>query len=159
MAEEAMNYNQLASYLLALLLGLTSAGLIVWHVRGRQRFAEEELGERERNFRRRQFRRRVQTSAMIGLLGAAILVGQLLMDAAPFWKFKVIYWIGVLVLVLWIVLLAIADMAATSFYYSREKTDFVVQHAKLQAELRKAREEESRNKNLRSQNGKPGGAH
>ena len=35
--------------------------------------------------------------------------------------------------------------------YSREKTDFVIQHAKLQAELRKAREEEAHGRN-----GKPG---
>ena len=45
------------------------------------------------------------------------------------------WWIGIVALVLWIVLLAIADLAATSFFYSREKSDFVVEHAKLQAEL------------------------
>jgi hypothetical protein len=143
--------SDVSSYLLATLLGLTSAGLIIWHIRSRQRLAEEELGEREREFRRRQFRRRVQTSALLGLLGVAILVGQLLMDAHHSWRVKVAYWIGVLGLVLWIALLAIADMAATSIYYSREKTDFVVQHAKLQAELRKARKEEER-----GHNGKPG---
>jgi hypothetical protein len=149
----------LSSYLLAALLGLTSAGLIAWHIHGRQRLAEEELGERERQFRRRQFRRRLQTSALLGVLGVAILVGQLLMDEHHSWRVQLAYWIGVLGLVLWIALLAIADMAATSVYYSREKTDFVVQHAKLQAELRKAREEESQLKKQRPQNGKPGGAH
>ena len=138
-----MKMDHLSGYLLAVLLGVTSAGLIVWHVRTWRRLRQEGLADdRERDFRLRQFRRRVQTSAMLGLLGAAVLGGELLMDAAPSWKFKVIYWIGVLALVLWIALLAIADMAATSFYYSREKTDFVLQHAKLQAELRKAREEE-----------------
>lgn len=148
-----------STYLLAALLGLTSIGLIVWHIRGRQRLAEEELDERERDFRRRQFRRRLQTSALLGLLGAAIFVGQLLLDAVHSPRFHVGYWIGVLALVLWIALLAIADMAATSVYYSREKTDFVVQHAKLQAELQKAREEESQRKKQRPQNGKPGAGH
>jgi hypothetical protein len=145
-------------YLVAVLLGLASAGLIAWHVRAWQRLADEELSEREWKFHRRQFRRRVQNSALIGLLGAAILVGQLILDAVHSWRFQVAYWIGVVVLVLWIALLAIADMAATSIYFSRERTDFVVQHAKLQAELRKAREEESQAKNLQ-QNGKPGAGH
>ena len=54
-----------------------------------------------------------------------------------------IYWSGVLLLVLWVALLALADMAATGFYYSREKTDYVVEHARLQGELRRARDEEA----------------
>ncbi len=49
-------------------------------------------------------------------------------------------------------------MTATSFFFSREKSDYVLEHAKLQAELRKAREEESQAKDLQ-QNGKPGAGH
>ncbi len=151
--------DHLPSYLLAVVLCLAAAILITRHIRAWQRQADEELGERELKFYRRQFRRRIQTSALIGLLGAAILGGQLLIDKVHSWRLQVAWWIGIVALVLWIVLLAIADLAATSFFYSREKSDFVVEHAKLQAELRKAREEESQMKKQRSQNGKPGIGH
>ena len=143
----------LSSFVVALILVATSVALIVRHVRVWKRLKKEELDERELNFRRRQFRRRLQTSAMIGLLGVAIVVGQLLLRDAvkPLLKFQVYYWIGVLALLLWIVLLAVADMVATSAYYSRERSDLAVGHAKLQIELRKARERAGRR-----HNGKPG---
>jgi hypothetical protein len=148
--------TQLSGFVVAVLLVLSSAGLIFWHVRNWNRLERDELEARELKFRRRQFRRRMQTSALLGLLGAAIFGGLLLMDSQFPWKFKAIYWIGVLLLVLWIALLAIADMVATTFYYSRARSDFVVQHAKLQAELRKARQEDSRAKTPGGHNGKPG---
>ncbi len=141
--------NHLSIFVIAVLLVVASAGLIVWHIRTWNQFAAEEPGERELKFRRRQYRRRLQTSTMIGLLGVAIFVGQLLLDTVHSQKFHVYYWIGVLLLVLWILLLAIGDMVATSFYYSRERSDFAVQHAKLQAELRKARDESARAEEFR----------
>jgi hypothetical protein len=128
--------------------------LIVRHVRVWNQLKKEELDERELNFRSRQYRRRMQTSAMIGVLGMAIVVGQLLLDVVKSPKFPVYYWIGVLALLLWIVLLAVADMVATSTYYSRERSDLAVGHAKLQVELRKARERAGRR-----HNGKPGSEH
>ena len=145
-----MTVEHLSSFLVALLLIVSSAALMVWHVRTWRRLRQEESSEREQDFRRRQFRRRMQTSAMLGVLGAAILVGQLLLPVIHSRMFLVIYWSGVLVLVFWIALLAIADVVATSFYYSREKSEFVIQHAKLQAEARKARDEKAR-----ASNGKP----
>jgi hypothetical protein len=143
--------NDLSSIVVALILVGTSVALIARHVRVWKQLREEELDERELNFRRRQFRRRVQTSAMIGLLGVAIVVGQVLLDVVKSPKLQVYYWIGVLALLLWIVLLAVADMVATSAYYSRERSDLAVGHAKLQVELRKARERAGRR-----HNGKPG---
>jgi hypothetical protein len=146
--------KDLSSYVVSLILVATSIALIVQHVRVWKRLSVEDLDERELNFRRRQFRRRVQTSAMIGVLGVAIVVGQLLLGIVHSAKFQVYYWIGVLALLLWILLLAVADMVATSVYYSRERSDFAVQHAKLQVELRKARERAGRR-----HNGKPGNGH
>ncbi len=143
--------NDLSSVAVALVLVGTSVVLIVRHVRVWKRLSSEELEERELNFRHRQFRRRVQTSAMIGLMGVAIAVGQVLFHVVNSAKFKGYYWIGVLLLLLWIMLLAVADMVATSAYYSRERSDLAVGHAKLQIELRKARERAGRR-----HNGKPG---
>ena len=147
------------SILMMVLLGGTSAALIVMHVRAWKRLALDQLDDRAASFHRRQFRRRMQSSAMIGLLGVAILVGQLLLDVVKWPNFNVFYWIGVLALLLWIVLLAVADMVATSAFYSRERTDFALQHAKLQAELRQARKDESRKKGAHGHNGKPGDGH
>ena len=99
--------------------------------------ASAEIDSREREFRRRQYRRRMQTSAMLGVLGVAILIGQLLMIWLTSRTFLVIYWSGVLLLLLWVVLLALADMAATAIYYSREKNSYAVEQARLQGELRR----------------------
>lgn len=146
-----METNYLSSILVALALCVSSAGLIVWHIRAWKRLQHAEIDARERDFRRRQCRRRIQTSAVLGVLGVAIFIGQWLMIWVPSRLFLVIYWSGVLVLVLWVVLLAVADMAATSLYYSREKNNSIVEHARLQGELRRAREKEAK-----VRNGKPG---
>ena len=98
---------------------------------------------RERDFRRRQYRRRMQTSAMLGILGLAILVGQLLLDRADSSMLLLAYWCGVIAMVVWIALLALADMTATSFHYVREKNDTVVEQARLKNELRRVRQQDS----------------
>ena len=102
-----------------------------------------------RDFRRRQYRRRMQTSAMLGILGAAIFVGQLLLDWAVSSGLLLVYWCGVLALVVWIALLALADMTATHFHYAREKNNTVIEQARLKDELRRARQ-----KDAEAQNGK-----
>ena len=84
-----------------LVLCASSGGLIVWHVRAWKRLQAAEIEPRERDFRRRQYRRRMQTSAMLGVLGVAILVGQLLMLWVVSQLFLAIYWGGVLLLLLW----------------------------------------------------------
>jgi len=140
----------LSSIVFALVLCASSGGLMGWHRRVWKRLQEEESDQEEREFHRRQYRRRMQTSAMLGVLGVAIFVGQLLIVGIDSRPVLVIYWSGVLLLVLWLVLLALADITATSFYYSREKNQFIVDHAKLQGELRRARAEKAK-----VRNGKP----
>jgi len=146
--------NYLSSILVAVVLCVSSAGLMAWHIREWKRLQSMKIDPREREFRRRQYRRRMQTSAMLGVLGVAIFIGQLLMIWVTSRLFLVLYWSSVLVLVLWMALLALADMAATSFYYSQEKNNHIVEHARLQGELRRAREKEAK---LR--NGKPEPGH
>jgi len=143
--------NYLSSIIFALVLCASSTGLIAWHIRAWKRLQNAEIDRGERDFRRRQYRRRMQTSVMLGVLGVAIFIGQLLMTWVASRLFLVFYWSGVLVFVLWMALLALADMAATSFYYSREKNNNVVEQARLQGELRRARDKEAR-----ARNGKPG---
>ena len=146
-----MERNYLSSIIAALVLVVSSAGLIAWHIRAWKRLQDPGIDPRERDFRRRQCRRRMQTSAMLGVLGAAIFIGQLLMSWDASRLLLAIYWSSVLLLVLWMASLALADMVATSFYYSREKNRCLVEHARLRGELRQAREVEAK-----VRNGKPG---
>jgi hypothetical protein len=95
------------------------------------------LDAAEFDYRRRQFRRRMQTSAMLGLVGIGMLVGGLLIawPARPWLIFTV--WGGVMVLVVWLGLLAVAEIVATRYYFGRLKQDYLVEQARLQAELRR----------------------
>jgi UDP-N-acetylmuramyl pentapeptide phosphotransferase/UDP-N-acetylglucosamine-1-phosphate transferase len=143
--------NYLPSIIVGLLLCAASGGLMVWHIRAWKRLQADDLDEKGREFHRQQYRRRMQTSGMLGLLGVAIMLGQLLMLWVTSAIFLLLYWGLVVVLVIWMALLALADMTATNVYYSQEKSLSVVEHARLQAELRRARNEE-----LPRRNGKPG---
>jgi len=141
--------SYLPSIAVAVVLGIASASLIGWHVLAWKAVQGAEVDQRERDFRYRQYRRRMQTSAMLGILGVAVLVGQLLLDwLSPL--FLLIYWLGVVALVLWVVVLAVADMVATSVYYSRERSACAMEHARLEDELRRVRQRE-----LSRKNGKP----
>jgi hypothetical protein len=143
--------DYLSSFFVALLLCASSAGLIGWYVRAWKRLPDEELNAAERDFRRRQIRRRTQTSAMLGMLGVSILLGQLLLTLRASGLFIGIYWCGVLVFVIWMLLLAMADMVATGAFYRREKNSELIEHARLKGELQRARE-----KQAPARNGKPG---
>jgi hypothetical protein len=119
-----------------------SAGvLVVWHIRAWRQARQTEMDARERDFCRRQFRRRMQTSAMLGVLGVAIGVGQRLLSGGISQSAAVLYWCGVVGLVLWLVLLAIADITATSFHYGREKNQYLADRARLQGEIQRVKAE------------------
>ncbi len=78
---------------------------------------EESVPLEDLDFVRRQFRRRVQTSALICIIGVLIIIGDLVIPwgrdgkgnrvAATFWF--AVYWSGVLFLTFWVILLAIGD--------------------------------------------------
>lgn len=125
-----------SSILVSLLLVAVATGLMVWHIRLWRGVQTGDSDQRERDYLFRQYRRRMQTSAMLGLLGVAILVGQLLMP----WVsrlFAILYWGGVLLLLAWMGLLALADIIATQQHFSRLRTDYMIERAKLQAEARR----------------------
>jgi hypothetical protein len=91
---------------------LLSCGLVVSHIIAR-RWAEEHVStEPERTYRRRQFRRRMHASALIGGVGAAV-IGGLWVDAPPG---EALYWSGVLLAAIWILILAGADISSTQSF-------------------------------------------
>ena len=90
----------------------------------------------ERDYRRRQYRRRMQTSGLLAGAAVALLVGQWIPDAVPR-TFRILFWGGVVLVVFWVILLALADMVAIYHYYGRLRTSYLVERAKLQAQLRR----------------------
>ena len=118
---------------------LAAGGLVRSHHRAWRTLQQrrDQLEPSEYDFRRRQLRRRSQTSVMLGLVGIGMLIGGLLIvwRAAP--MLVVVFWVGVMLLVVWIALLAAADIVSTRLYFSRLRRDYVVEQARLQAQLRR----------------------
>jgi hypothetical protein len=117
---------------------IAAAGsLIAWHVHTWKaaRFANLTAGELK--FAWEQYRWRMQTSAMLAAVGLLIGAGPWI--AAPL--AVLLYWLGVIVLILWIMLLAGADMLATRMHFSQIETEQSIRqvklHAALEAEKRK----------------------
>jgi hypothetical protein len=128
-----------SSALFALVLWTAAAWLMNSHLRDWREVLrkKDELEQEEFDFRRQQFRRRMQTSAMLGVVGTAMLAGGLLMLIWPHPLVVTVFWGGVMLLVLWLGLLALADMAWTRFHFSRLKRNHLAEEARLQAELRR----------------------
>jgi hypothetical protein len=128
-----------SSILVAVSLLLAAGVLIHSHQRAWQSLRQRrgQLEPSEYDFRRRQLRRRSQTSAMLGLVGIGMLIGRLLIvwRAPPL--LVVVFWGGVMLLVVWMALLAVADIVSTRLYFSRLKQNYMVEHARLQAQLRR----------------------
>ena len=104
-----------SSTVVSVFLLLAAAGLMFWHVRAWRHAQAKNLDETELDFRRRQFRRRIQTSALLGVLAAALFIGQFITgpNALLF-----IYWGIALLLVAWVALLAVVDALATKFHFT-----------------------------------------
>jgi MFS family permease len=134
-----MNFSSIVSVVLvAVVLLLTAGAMMVSHVRAwRAFFRDEALDAEEFDYRRRQYRRRMQTSAMLGILGAAILIGYLLTIWLRSPAFTVIFWIGVILLLFWTCLLALVDIWATKHHFNRQHDHCLVEQAKLRAEIQR----------------------
>ena len=134
-----------AIFVSALLL-LAAGGLMVSHVRTWRAFQREPLDPREFDYRRRQFRRRMQTSAMLAVVAAAVFIGHLLTLWLESWMFAVVFWGAVMLVLCWVGLLAAADVWATKHHFGRLRDECLVEQAKLQAELRRLQAVQSNGK-------------
>lgn len=121
------------SILLAVFLVLAAAGMMIGHLRTWRAALDQRMNDDEHDYRRRQVRRRMQTSGMLALISASLPIGVLVMSTWP--KIGAFFWGGVLLLVGWVGLLALADMWATKYHYGRVRRDNTIEEAKLQAEL------------------------
>lgn len=122
-------------FAVSILLLLAAAGLMVSHVRIWRAFQEQSLDEEDFDYRRRQFRRRMQTSAMLGLLGIAMPLGCFLTEWIRSGWFAALYWCGVMGVACWVGLLALVDIWATKHHFGRLRHTCIVEQAKLKHEI------------------------
>jgi len=128
----------LSSIAFAALLFAVSALMITCHVVSWRRLERAGCDDGAREFFRRQYRRRMQASAMIGFVGIAIIGGIWVRDPI----YTIAYWGCVAIVVLWMGLLAVADMLSTRSYYWRLRREQIAEHASLQADLKRIRSRE-----------------
>ena len=127
-----MLYSAIVSGVLLLLVAV----LMFLHLRAWRRTKQHTADVEELDYRGRQFRRRMQTSALLGILALAILFGPMI--RGPWW-FVAVFWLGVLLIIAWVSLLALADVVATTVYFGRLRAHYLTEQAKLQLQLRRAK--------------------
>jgi hypothetical protein len=123
--------------IVSLLLLLSAVGLIISHVHSWHASLQKQLEADEFDYRRRQFKRRMQTSTMLGVLAIAMAVGYVLTLWLRSDMFNGIFWMAMMALACWVALLALMDIWATKHHFGRLRQDYVVEQAKLQAEIRR----------------------
>lgn len=103
----------------------------------------------ERRFLQNRIRRRKQVAGLLGLVGLMIVIGDPLMNIN--WKEApatfAIYWLIVLAITLWIIVLAMGDMAATYSYSSIEMNLLKRQQRELEAAAERLRQQQSTERN------------
>jgi membrane protein implicated in regulation of membrane protease activity len=126
----------------SLLLLLASGTLMLMHWRSWNNYRQQDLPQTDFHFRRRQFRRRMQSSAMIGIIGIALFFGAMLFlgheSLIPWFEDPVIifvYWAAVFFITVWMALLALVDIWASQRYVNRILETDLLEQTKLHAEL------------------------
>jgi hypothetical protein len=112
-----------------------AAVLLVWEVRSWRAARGGQLPPDERDYRRRRFRRRVQADGMLAVVAVLMLAGSLV-EPTGYPSTYVGIWVGVFVLVVWLILLALADAAVSLHHGQKARQELLAEQAKLEAELR-----------------------
>jgi hypothetical protein len=130
-----MNEGIASSILMCGLLLAASAILMRSHRRTWRLHQSDISAEpRELDYRRRRFRRRMQSSAMLGILGLAILAGHFIRPPLPVLA-VLIYWACVILLVFWLMLLAMADIISTRLHFGQLRRHYQSEQTRLHAQI------------------------
>jgi len=135
---EGTDVELVASLVFSAFLLACAAGLLAWHLLSWRADRRRRLEPNELEYRRRQFRRRMQTTTMLALLAVSLPIGQWLVTRWP--QGGVVFWGLVLFLLAWVVVLALADVWATRFYYGRLRDRNQLEQTRLKAQLWQLRE-------------------
>src|SRR5262245_2064838 len=126
-----------SSILFAVFLLVVSTALIAWHVLAWRRADHGGLADADYRFYRHQFRRRLQSSALVALVGVLSLVDIWIQDVTA----RVVLWCVILLIVLWALLLAGADWLASRLHFDTLLSASAVEHALLKREIERVRRE------------------
>ena len=121
-----------SNLIFATVLFAIAALLMLQHEFKWRKVQRTERDTREVEFARRQYRRRLQASGLIGAVAVAIAVSGWI-EHPPLVLF---YWIGVVLIVVWILLLGLADWVSSYAHFQRIHKRQLAEHAALQAELK-----------------------
>ena len=120
-------------------LVVLGVGMMIAHWRSwkRQQLDAETSNTDQLHYANR-FRRRMQTSALIAIVGLLLGLGDVFI-----WRFGVpaatLFWMVMLILVSWIAVLAVGDMTAIQSYSKNQLADLETQRRVLEKELAEIR--------------------
>jgi uncharacterized Tic20 family protein len=120
-------------------LVLLGAGMMIGHVRTwKNQRQDESLLDSDRRYLRNRYLRRMQTSAVVAIVGCLIGIGD-----AFIWQLgpaiATFYWMFVIMLVFWIALLAIGDLTSVRTHSQTAMSQLESTRKELEAELARHR--------------------
>ncbi len=124
-----------SSLLFGLVLFAVAAFLFVTNRRTWKQRMVDDLDERSLDFFHRQYRRRRQVNVLLGVVAIAILLGVWVQP--PF--LSILFWLGVVGLVVWIGLLATLDFISTYSFFQDVGADQRATREALSAEIDRLR--------------------
>ncbi|MBM82998.1 MAG: hypothetical protein CMJ78_20745 [Planctomycetaceae bacterium] len=110
--------NWIAAIAVGVILLVIGGGMMYSHTQSWRRHKNDgSLDDFDRKHYYKRYRRRMQTSGLITLLGILIPIG----DAPFVWgqRDEVLssaYWLGVLILLMWIIVMALGDMTSSRLH-------------------------------------------
>ncbi|MBI1309724.1 hypothetical protein GC176_00340 [bacterium] len=110
-------------------------GMMIGHSRSwKRQQADASVDDLDRIHYANRFRRRMQTSALIAIVGALLAVGDIFI-----WRFgpavSTVFWLLILLLVCWVALLGVGDMTAIQSHSRNRLADLEAQRHVLEQEL------------------------
>lgn len=150
---QAVNGDWLPAAIMGAFLVLLGGWFMSQHWRSwRDQSRDASLEPSEREYFRRQFRRRMQASGQMLVIGILVPVGDWISwdrdDASLF----AVYWLAVLALTCWVLLLAVADLAATRAHSRVALSRLASKQRALEAEADRLRGLAGRSNGHREQN-------
>lgn len=119
-----------------LLAGL-ALGTFLWQRRAFRAQQQERLQPFEVDFYRKRHRRRVQISLLLAVVAISMTIGSWLERNPLVFGF---IWLGVLLLLTWILILALLDYWHSQQYFDRLRVAQLAEQAALQRELARRRD-------------------
>lgn len=136
-----MRSNNVADAIPALVAGglLVVVGAAIGWFQWKHRQPDPTEDELTQLHAARQLRRRLQVSALMVLVGILIPLGDLLPTFRKSPVAFALFWVAILVVLFWIILLALADLASARTYHYRASLRIRQERRELERELERYR--------------------